>query len=154
MPSGRTHTIDFGVWTLTTALFNTQGNEKAAKGWPLRTSLVSALGVQALMSRRSSDNPLHFHILLLLRHRLHPDARSLHPGNSSIQYPRKGLCGDGACAVHPTAVTYAFRLVGLTNDCGLPSQNFVVSLTLAFNQFVNPWALAALGWYYVRTKSN
>lgn len=28
-------------------------------------------------------------------------------------------------------------------------QNFVVSLTLAFNQFVNPWALDAIGWKYV-----
>lgn len=29
-------------------------------------------------------------------------------------------------------------------------QNCVVSLTLAFNQFVNPWALDAIGWRYVR----
>jgi hypothetical protein len=29
------------------------------------------------------------------------------------------------------------------------SQNLVVSLTLAFNQFVNPWALDAIGWKYV-----
>lgn len=28
-------------------------------------------------------------------------------------------------------------------------QNLVVSLTLAFNQFVNPWALDAIGWKYV-----
>ena len=28
-------------------------------------------------------------------------------------------------------------------------QNLAVSLTLAFNQFVNPWALDALGWKYV-----
>ena len=30
------------------------------------------------------------------------------------------------------------------------SQHFVVSCTLAFNQFVNPWALGAMGWRYVR----
>lgn len=29
------------------------------------------------------------------------------------------------------------------------TQNLAVSLTLAFNQFVNPWALDALGWKYV-----
>ena len=29
-------------------------------------------------------------------------------------------------------------------------QNLVVSLTLAFNPFVNPWALDAIGWKYVR----
>lgn len=34
-------------------------------------------------------------------------------------------------------------------DIQLRSQNMVVSLTLAFNQFVNPWALDALGWRYV-----
>lgn len=28
-------------------------------------------------------------------------------------------------------------------------QNITVCLTLAFNQFVNPWALDALGWKYV-----
>lgn len=32
----------------------------------------------------------------------------------------------------------------------LSQQNLVVSLTLAFNQFVNPWALDAIGWKYVR----
>ena len=33
------------------------------------------------------------------------------------------------------------------------TQNFVVSCTLAFNQFVNPWALGAMGWRYVRPLS-
>lgn len=30
------------------------------------------------------------------------------------------------------------------------NQNGVISLVLAFNQFVNPWALEVLGWKYVR----
>lgn len=27
-------------------------------------------------------------------------------------------------------------------------QNMVVMLTVAFNQFVNPWAIEAIGWWY------
>ena len=35
----------------------------------------------------------------------------------------------------------------ITNDESL--QNLTVCLTLAFNQFVNPWALDAMSWKYV-----
>jgi len=32
------------------------------------------------------------------------------------------------------------------------NQNMTVQLVLAFNEFVNPWALAAIGWKYVRLR--
>lgn len=31
-----------------------------------------------------------------------------------------------------------------------PQKNLTVSLSLALNQFVDPWALDAIGWKYVR----
>ncbi|KAI0787699.1 general substrate transporter [Fomes fomentarius] len=90
--------IDFGVWTLTTALFNTQGNEKAAKA------------------------TLPFIFIFYFFYDI---------------------------AYTPMLVAYTLEILPFNIRAkGFAVMNLVVSLTLAFNQFVNPWALAALGWYY------
>ena len=82
---------DFGVWTLTTALFNALDDVKAAKGWFPDDSF----NVPSFMMSFPSHHPVHLHLLLLLRYRLHADAHRIHPGNSAIQYQSKRFCGHG-----------------------------------------------------------
>ncbi|PIL35603.1 MFS general substrate transporter [Ganoderma sinense ZZ0214-1] len=90
--------IDFGVWTLTTALFNTLDNEAAAK----------------------ATIPFIFIFYFFY----------------DIAYT-------------PMLVAYTLEILPFNIRAkGFAVMNLVVSLTLAFNQFVNPWALDALGWKY------
>ncbi|KAI0684104.1 general substrate transporter [Cytidiella melzeri] len=52
-------------------------------------------------------------------------------------------------AYTPMLVAYTLEILPFNIRAkGFAVMNFVVSLTLAFNQFVNPWALDALGWRY------
>ncbi|THH33177.1 hypothetical protein EUX98_g973 [Antrodiella citrinella] len=57
------------------------------------------------------------------------------------------LCYD--MAYSPLLVVYTLEILPFNIRAkGFAVMNIVVSLTLAFNQFVNPWALDALGWKY------
>ncbi|KAH8099937.1 hypothetical protein BXZ70DRAFT_194415 [Cristinia sonorae] len=57
------------------------------------------------------------------------------------------LCYD--MAYSPLLVVYTLEILPFNIRAkGFAVMNFVVSLTLAFNQFVNPWALDAIGWKY------
>ncbi|KAI0367738.1 general substrate transporter [Pilatotrama ljubarskyi] len=90
--------IDFGVWTLTTALFNTMDNASAAK----------------------ATIPFIFIFYFFY----------------DIAYT-------------PMLIAYTLEILPFNIRAkGFAVMNLVVSLTLAFNQFVNPWALDALGWKY------
>lgn len=52
-------------------------------------------------------------------------------------------------AYTPMLVAYTLEILPFgIRAKGFAVMNFVVSLTLAFNQFVNPWALDAMGWRY------
>ncbi|KAH9850352.1 general substrate transporter [Lenzites betulinus] len=52
-------------------------------------------------------------------------------------------------AYTPMIVAYTLEILPFNIRAkGFAVMNFVLSLTLAFNQFVNPWALDALGWKY------
>ncbi|KAI0091287.1 general substrate transporter [Irpex rosettiformis] len=52
-------------------------------------------------------------------------------------------------AYTPMLVAYTLEILPFNIRAkGFAIMNFVVSLTLAFNQFVNPWALDAIGWRY------
>jgi len=52
-------------------------------------------------------------------------------------------------AYTPMLVAYTLEILPFNVRAkGFAIMNFVVSCTLAFNQFVNPWALDALGWKY------
>lgn len=59
-----------------------------------------------------------------------------------------------ALAFSPLAISYTVEILPFNLRAkGLCIFNFVVSLALIFNQYVNPIALAALGWkYYVRLR--
>ncbi|KAI0671714.1 general substrate transporter [Trametes maxima] len=90
--------IDFGVWTLTTALFNTLNDKTAAK----------------------ATIPFIFIFYFFY----------------DIAYT-------------PMLIAYTLEILPFNIRAkGFAVMNLVVSLTLAFNQFVNPWALGAIGWYY------
>ncbi|KAH9945447.1 general substrate transporter [Epithele typhae] len=90
--------IDFGCWTLTTALFNSLEIKAAAK----------------------ATIPFIFIFYFFY----------------DIAYT-------------PMLVAYTLEILPFSIRAkGFAVMNLVVSLTLAFNQFVNPWALDALGWYY------
>ncbi|KAI0264422.1 general substrate transporter [Gloeopeniophorella convolvens] len=52
-------------------------------------------------------------------------------------------------AYTPMLVAYTLEILPFTIRAkGFAVMNLTVSLTLAFNQFVNPWALDAIGWKY------
>ncbi|KAJ3547540.1 hypothetical protein NM688_g5395 [Phlebia brevispora] len=52
-------------------------------------------------------------------------------------------------AYSPMLISYTLEILPFSIRAkGFAVMNFVVSLTLAFNQFVNPWALTAMGWRY------
>ncbi|KAI0342860.1 general substrate transporter [Trametopsis cervina] len=52
-------------------------------------------------------------------------------------------------AYTPMLVAYTLEILPFNIRAkGFAVMNFVVALTLAFNQFVNPWALDAIGWRY------
>ncbi|TFK94102.1 general substrate transporter [Polyporus arcularius HHB13444] len=90
--------IDFGAWTLTTALFNTLDNAAAAKA------------------------TIPFIFLFYFFYDI---------------------------AYTPMLIAYTLEILPFSIRAkGFAVMNLVVSLTLAFNQFVNPWALDALGWKY------
>ncbi|EGN99259.1 hypothetical protein SERLA73DRAFT_55023 [Serpula lacrymans var. lacrymans S7.3] len=90
--------VDFSMWTLTTALFNTSGNSAAAK----------------------ATVPLIF-----------------------IYYFFYDF------AYTPMLVAYTLEILPYNIRArGYAVMNFTVYLTIAFNQFVNPWALNAIGWKY------
>ncbi|OJT11483.1 Lactose permease [Trametes pubescens] len=90
--------IDFGVWTLTTALFRNLDDTTAAK----------------------ATIPFIFIFYFFY----------------DIAYT-------------PMLIAYTLEILPFSIRAkGFAVMNFVVSLTLAFNQFVNPWALDALGWKY------
>lgn len=82
---------DFGVWTLTTALFRNLDDTTAAKGQSHRRSNHT----QRSIHLSSSYNSLHLHLLLLLRYRIHPHAHRLHTRDPPVQYPRKRLRSHG-----------------------------------------------------------
>ncbi|KAJ7601775.1 general substrate transporter [Mycena polygramma] len=49
----------------------------------------------------------------------------------------------------PMLVSYSLEILPYKIRAkGFAVMNLVVFLTSAFNQFVNPWAIAAIGWYY------
>ncbi|KAI8980164.1 general substrate transporter [Trametes punicea] len=90
--------IDFGAWTLTTALFNTLNDAAAAK----------------------ATIPFIFIFYFFY----------------DIAYT-------------PMLIAYTLEILPFNIRAkGFAVMNLVVSLTLAFNQFVNPWALDAIGWRY------
>ncbi|KAI0635907.1 general substrate transporter [Trametes polyzona] len=90
--------IDFGAWTLTTALFNTLHITAAAK----------------------ATIPFIFIFYFFY----------------DIAYT-------------PMLISYTLEILPFNIRAkGFAVMNVVLSLTLAFNQFVNPWALDALGWKY------
>ncbi|CAL1716242.1 unnamed protein product [Somion occarium] len=90
--------IDFGAWTITTALYNTLGIASAAK----------------------ATVPFVFIFYFFY----------------DIAYT-------------PMLIAYTLEILPFNIRAkGFAVMNFVVSLTLAFNQFVNPWALDAIGWKY------
>ncbi|OBZ72089.1 Lactose permease [Grifola frondosa] len=62
--------IDFGVWTLTTAIFNTFHNTMAAK----------------------ATIPFVFIFYLFYAHRLYANAHCIYTGNSAIQHTCEGVC--------------------------------------------------------------
>ncbi|ETW83040.1 MFS sugar transporter [Heterobasidion irregulare TC 32-1] len=52
-------------------------------------------------------------------------------------------------AYTPMLVAYTLEILPYTIRAkGFALMNLTVSLTLAFNQFINPWALEAIGWKY------
>lgn len=90
--------VSFGVWTLTTALFESLHNDGAAKA------------------------TLPFVFLFYFFYDI---------------------------AYTPMLIAYTLEILPFNIRAkGFAVMNMVVSLTLAFNQFVNPWALDALGWRY------
>ncbi|EMD31323.1 hypothetical protein CERSUDRAFT_119885 [Gelatoporia subvermispora B] len=90
--------INFGVWTLTTALFNSFHEPAAAKA------------------------TLPFVFLFYFFYDI---------------------------AYTPMLIAYTLEILPFNIRAkGFAIMNLVVSLTLAFNQFVNPWALDAIGWKY------
>lgn len=124
----------FGAWTITNALYINFNNTAAAKGTPPPRHF--AWWLTNYLS--PSHNTAHFYLLFLLRHSLYADARSLHPWNSSIQNQGKRVRGYGE---QNYVSSYA--------DVELNKfQNLTVMLTVAFNQFINPVAIDAIGWWY------
>ncbi|OCH94384.1 general substrate transporter [Obba rivulosa] len=90
--------IDFGVWTLTTALFSSLHDAAAAKA------------------------TLPFVFIFYFFYDI---------------------------AYTPMLIAYTLEILPFNIRAkGFAAMNFLVSLTLAFNQFVNPWALDAIGWKY------
>ncbi|KAH9944816.1 general substrate transporter [Amylocystis lapponica] len=90
--------VDFGVWTLANALFETTDNKAAARA------------------------TIPFIFLFYFFYDL---------------------------AYTPMLIAYTLEILPFNIRAkGFAVMNFIVSLTLAFNQFVNPWALDAIGWRY------
>ncbi|GBE88372.1 general substrate transporter [Sparassis latifolia] len=90
--------INFGIWTLTTALWDMRNNSPAAKA------------------------TIPFVFLFYFFYDI---------------------------AYTPMLISYTLEILPFSIRAkGFAVMNFLVSLTTAFNQFVNPWALDALGWKY------
>ena len=86
----------------------------------------------------NSNHPTHIFVFCLLRSRLHAHVSRIYFGNSSFPNSRKRFC------------CYGNSLTTFSSTCLICffSQNLVTIATAAFNQFVNPWAIAAIGWHY------
>jgi len=92
-----------------------------------------------LQSDSHSCHPPHFYFLLFLRYRIHAFAGGVHFGSPSP------TCTGPRFRSHGTWCFLTLSTPELIYPC---RQNMVIMATVAFNQFVNPWAIEAIHWRY------
>lgn len=129
----------FSVWSLTTSLFHTNSITVATNGWVEPSSDCTLLTISLF-----PQLPFHsfsysiYSIMWLIRQCLSHIHRRFFPS----PYEQRGLHSWFVMSwrVHSPSVTlHLLRF----------PKNLTVSLSMAFNQFVDPWALDVIGWKYV-----
>ncbi|KAJ3567404.1 hypothetical protein NP233_g6387 [Leucocoprinus birnbaumii] len=110
--------ITFSAWTISAALYNTMKNAAAARGSPF--FWTASLAQNVLTISRLATVPLIFLFYFFY----------------DIAYT-------------PMLVAYTLEILPYkVRAKGFALMNLAVMLTSAFNQFINPWAIDAIGWWY------
>lgn len=131
----------FSVWSLTTSLFHTNSITVATNGWLEPSSDCTLLTIFLFPPAQLPFRSFSYSIYSIMW--LIPQCLShIHWRSFPSPYEQRGLHSWFVMSWRVRSLVVALYSLRFT-------KNLTVSLSMAVNQFVDPWALDVIGWKYV-----